>query len=58
MDGRAYVVPEDIKSLVAPVFAHRLLLAPDAAMRGVTPHEVLQTVVEAVAAPAPSAARA
>ncbi len=34
MDGRAYVVPEDLKSLVQPVFAHRLLLAPDAAMRG------------------------
>ena len=58
MDGRAYVVPEDIKSLVQPVFAHRLLLAPDAAMRGITPNEVLQTVVEAVPAPAPSAARA
>src|SRR5262249_3185026 len=36
MEGRAYVVPEDIKSLTEPVYAHRLLLAPDAAMRGVT----------------------
>src|SRR5688572_19342009 len=27
--GRAYVIPEDIKSLIEPVFAHRLLLAPD-----------------------------
>jgi MoxR-like ATPase len=58
IDGRAYVVPEDIKSLVQAVFAHRLLLAPDAAMRGITPTEVLQTVIEAVPAPAPSAARA
>ena len=55
--GRGYVVPEDFKALIEPVFAHRLLLAPDAAMRGVTSSEVLRTVVEAVAAPAPVAAR-
>jgi MoxR-like ATPase len=54
MDGRAYVVPEDIKSLVGPVFAHRLLLAPDAAMRGVNAGEVLAAVVESVPAPAPT----
>jgi len=58
VDGRPYVVPEDIKSLVEPVFAHRLLLAPDAAMRGVTPAEVLRTVLESVPAPSPAAARA
>ena len=57
-DGRGYVVPEDIKALIQPVFAHRLLLAPDAAMRGVTPTEILHTVTESVAAPSPAAARA
>jgi MoxR-like ATPase len=57
-DGRAYVIPEDIKQLIEPVFAHRLLLAPDAAMRGVTPTEILKTVVESVSAPSPAASRA
>jgi MoxR-like ATPase len=57
-DGRAYVVPEDMKALIEPVFAHRILLAPDAAMRGVTPGEVLRTVVESVPAPGPTAVRA
>jgi hypothetical protein len=38
------------------MFAHRLR-SPDAAMRGVTAGEVLRTVVEAVAAPSPAAAR-
>jgi MoxR-like ATPase len=52
-DGRAYVVPEDIKALIEPVYAHRLLLAPDAAMRGVTAADVLATVVEAIPVPAP-----
>jgi MoxR-like ATPase len=58
MTGRAFVIPEDVKSLVEAVFAHRLMLAPDAAMRGVTPGEVLRTVVESVHAPAPASARA
>jgi MoxR-like ATPase len=52
-DGRAYVVPEDVKALIEPVFAHRLLLAPDAVMRGVTATEVLRGVVESVPVPAP-----
>lgn len=56
-DGRAYVIPEDVKALIEPVFAHRLLLAPDAAMRGVRAAEVLRSVVEAVPAPAPTAVR-
>jgi len=55
IDGRAYVIPEDIKALVEPVFAHRILLAPDAAMRGVTASEVLRAVVESVPAPDPVA---
>jgi MoxR-like ATPase len=54
IDGRAYAVPEDLKALIEPVFAHRLLLAPDAVMRGVTASDVLRTVVESVPAPAPT----
>jgi MoxR-like ATPase len=55
-DARAYVIPEDIKALIEPVFAHRVLLAPDASMRGVTQAEVLRGVVESV--PVPTAAQA
>jgi MoxR-like ATPase len=58
IDGRSYVIPEDVKALVEPVFAHRLLLSPDAAMRGVTPSELLRGAVESVPAPAPAASRA
>ncbi len=58
IDGRPYVVPEDVKKLIEPVFAHRLLLVPDAVMRGVTASDVLQSVVEAVPVPAPSTSRA
>jgi len=54
MQGRPYVVPEDIKTLVEPVFAHRLLLSPDATMRGVTATEVLRGVLESVPTPTPA----
>jgi MoxR-like ATPase len=53
--GRAYVVPEDLKTLIEPVFAHRLLLSPDAQVRGVSALDVLREVVESVAVPAPTA---
>ncbi|GAA1769082.1 MoxR family ATPase [Luedemannella helvata] len=53
IEGRAFVIPEDIKQLLVPVFAHRLLLAPDAAMRGVTPAEVLDSVVGSIPVPVP-----
>ncbi len=54
MDGRPYVVTEDLKTLVQPVFAHRLLLAPDATTRGVTAADLLRNVVDTVATPSPS----
>jgi MoxR-like ATPase len=56
IDGRPFVVPEDIKAVIDPVFAHRLLLSPDAAMRGVLPADVLHTVLESIPVPAPDRA--
>jgi MoxR-like ATPase len=52
-DGRGYVVPEDVKALVEPVFAHRLILSPDAQVRGLTAIDVLREVADSVPVPAP-----
>jgi MoxR-like ATPase len=51
IDGRNYVIPEDVQALIEPVFAHRLLLSPDAQLRGTTPGDVLRSAVESVAVP-------
>jgi MoxR-like ATPase len=51
--GRAYVIPEDLKELAGPVLAHRLLLAPDAQMKGSTADGVLRHALEAVSVPQP-----
>jgi MoxR-like ATPase len=55
--GRGYVLPEDLKTLVGPVFAHRVLLSPDAQLRGVTATEVLDDAVRSVPVPLPETNR-
>ena len=49
--GRDYVVPDDIKDLVLPVLAHRILLAPEAQMRGSSPEEILDGLIGRVPIP-------
>ncbi len=49
--GRTYVVPDDIKDLVVPVLAHRVLLTPDAEFSGVSAIAVLDQVLANVAPP-------
>ncbi len=53
--GRAYAVPEDLKALALPVFAHRLLLTPEARVRGVTAVDVVTEVLDRTPVPVPSA---
>ena len=50
--GRDYVVPDDIKDLVVPVLAHRVLLSPEAQMRGSTSEAVLEGLSGRVPIPA------
>jgi MoxR-like ATPase len=57
INGRGYVLPEDLKTLVAPVFAHRVLLSPDAQLRGVTPAEILDDAVRSTPVPLPDPQR-
>jgi len=51
IDGRDYVAPDDIKAILEPVLNHRLILRPEAQMRGVTVHEVLDRVGQTVPVP-------
>ncbi len=49
--GREYVTPDDVVDIVQPVFAHRLILTPDAAVRDVDPATVLEEAVGSVSVP-------
>ena len=52
LDGRDYVVPDDVKRLAGPVFAHRLVLTADAGVRGTTAEAVIADVLGRVEVPA------
>jgi MoxR-like ATPase len=44
--GRDYVIPDDIKVLVPLTLAHRLILSPEAELRGRTAKAILEDVLE------------
>jgi MoxR-like ATPase len=44
--GRDHVLPDDIKTLAVPVLAHRLMLKPEAELRGRKDQEVVQRLLE------------
>jgi MoxR-like ATPase len=45
--GRAHVIPDDIKYLAPVALPHRLIIKPEAALRGRTPAGVLADIIEA-----------
>ena len=51
LDERDFVLPEDVKTLAAPVLEHRVLLRPEFEMEGVEIGEVIKAVLEAVEVP-------
>jgi MoxR-like ATPase len=51
LDGRAFVLPDDVRTVAHPVLDHRLLLDIDRELRGATVAGVIDAVLEAVAVP-------
>jgi len=49
--GRAYVIPDDIKTLAQPVLAHRLLVTPEAQLQGITSGDAVEEILAAVPVP-------
>jgi len=51
-EGRAFVVPEDVKTQAVPVLAHRLGLETKARYTGVSKEDIVREVLESVPVPA------
>ncbi|MEV7219097.1 MoxR family ATPase [Streptomyces sp. NPDC093681] len=51
LDGRDYVVPEDIKELAVPALAHRVSLRPELWVRELSTDDVLRELVDGVRTP-------
>jgi MoxR-like ATPase len=55
LDGRDYVLPDDVQSLASAVLAHRLLPTAQAQLNRRTPEQVVAEIVQRVPLPDPSA---
>jgi MoxR-like ATPase len=51
-NGRDYGIPDDVKVVAGAVLAHRVVVRPDAASRGLTAEQAVREVVDSVAVPA------
>ena len=51
LQGRDYVVPDDVKNLVLPVFRHRVILKPEAEIEGLNADGVMRRILGKVEVP-------
>jgi MoxR-like ATPase len=51
MDGRAFLLPDDVKRAAPPVFRHRLILKPEADLEGLTSDQITADILAAVEVP-------
>jgi len=51
INGRDFVMPEDIKKVIAPVLRHRVILTPEREMEGMTTDKVIEMIVQSVEVP-------
>jgi MoxR-like ATPase len=51
LDGRGFVLPDDVKAVATAVLNHRIVLDLDSSLRGATTIEIVQRVLDTVPAP-------
>ena len=51
LSGRDYIIPEDVQRMAPSVLTHRIILSPDARMKGYEASQVLRTILKSVAVP-------
>ncbi len=48
LEGRDYVIPDDVKALAVAVLAHRLIVKSQASLREVDPEQIVREILQAV----------
>ncbi len=51
VDGRDYVIPDDVQGMAPPILRHRLVVRPESDLEGVTPDRVVTEVLQQVEVP-------
>jgi len=54
VNSRGFVTPDDVKKMVLPVLAHRLILRPESRLRKVTAESLLKEIIGDLRVPVPS----
>jgi MoxR-like ATPase len=49
--GREFVLPDDIKKIIAPIMNHRLIVRPESRLRKITAEKVIEEIVGEIAVP-------
>jgi MoxR-like ATPase len=51
LNGRDFVIPDDVHTLSLPILRHRILIKPEAEIEGITPDQVIESILAQVKAP-------
>jgi MoxR-like ATPase len=51
IQGRSYVLPDDVKALAGPALSHRIIIRTEARLRGRTEEEVIEEILSSVPVP-------
>ncbi len=51
IQGRDYVIPDDVKALAVPALAHRLIVSPSARIKEVDPKAVVEEILNSLSVP-------
>ena len=51
LDGRDYVIPDDVKAAAPAVLRHRLMVRPEADLEGITPDRVAGEILAGIEVP-------
>jgi MoxR-like ATPase len=49
--GRDYVIPDDVKEVVAPALVHRLIMKAESWVKGTSPNQILEEIVKTTPVP-------
>ncbi len=53
IEGRNYVIPDDIKAIAIPVLNHRIIIKPEYEVEGVTPNRIIEDILKTIPVPKP-----
>jgi MoxR-like ATPase len=51
VEGRDFMIPDDVKTAAPPILRHRMLLKPEADLEGITSDQIVGEILASIAVP-------